>query len=590
MSLRTLEIVDLQDDDHLASQVSGFWELTQTSKLNVVYMWDEIRKYMFAVDTDHTSGEHNPWKNRTTRPKLTWIYDKMLTAYVKKLLPNDEFFRWKSSPGTKGKVKANAIQHFMKRKVRHPLVAMRKMVTQCLSDWLLTGNTFAGVEYIKEYQKNLVTGEKELIFKGAKPFRINPMDAVLDSAADTWEQSFFAFRRLIKREEFFAYVEENPDEYDKEAVEKIKAGHFGSYGADVVDYLKENNRTIEGVTIYDHWNSGRVELIKYYGAIYDKEEETFKINQEIVLGDRLFILKKGDNPSYIANKTVVYSGFRKRPDNLWSQGPFDNLMGLQYRIDHEENAKADALDACVYPIIKVTGDASDEEYQIKPGEVWHVPLNGKVELEYPDPRTFMFEQDIIGKEQIMEEFSGMPRETAGFRTPGEKTGYEVKALLDNAGEHPDEKLAQFESDFLEPLLNLMLELNIRNLDEADVESFRDEDVETWGKITIEDLRVDGRLYPVGIKHSKERADKIGKIQMLLEMGAQYAPQHTKLYRELQLLEEELNLEEEDIVEFGGGYMETVEFQQLQGQLEESMQREDMNATPQQLATADGGAS
>lgn len=586
-SLRVLTVEDIKADEDIAHQLSGFWDQAQNQRLNQITRWDETRKYLFATDTRHTSAKSNPWKNNTTRPKLTWLYDKALTSYTKKLLPNDHFFRWKSSPRQHQKVKANVIEHWMVHKLRNKFVSFRSIVGRCLGDWLSTGNAFAGVEYVKKYEQDLITGEKKLVFKGAKPYRISPWFANLDASAEEWNQSMFIHRRLIPKEQFLAFAEDNPDFYNAEAVEKVQLAHSKAFGRDVVDYMVDSNRNIDGVSIYDQWDSGVVEILEYYGAIRNHNDNKYESNQHLIVADRSFLLLKEPNPSFLVEKPIVFSSFRKRPDNLWGMGPLENLVGMQYRIDHEENVKADALDACAYPIRKITGDSTSEKYELKPGAEWYVPLNGDVELIYPDPRVAMFESDILGKERAMEEFAGLPRETAGFRTPGEKTGFEVQSLMSSAAEFPDEKLAEFESNFLEPLLNLLLELNIRNLDQFDLDSIPEEDLKEWGNISLDDLKVDGRIYPIGIKHSAERAQKISKIQGLVQIGASIAPEHLSKFRALEALQEESNLDEDHIIEFGAGLQEQAQLTKMSQLLQQQEQERNPDASAQQVEAAGG---
>src|SRR3546814_6463709 len=40
-------------------------------------------------------------------------------------------------------------------------------------------------------------------------------------------------------------------------------------------------------------------------------------------------------------------------------GPLDDLVGMQYRIDHLENAKADAFDLMIQPPLKIVGDVEE---------------------------------------------------------------------------------------------------------------------------------------------------------------------------------------------------------------------------------------
>lgn len=578
MTIRTLTVDDLASSEDMAAQVSGFWDVHQTQRLNQVYQWDELRQYIYATDTDSSSGVNNDWKNRTVRPKLTWIYDKMLTSYIQKLMPNDQFFRWKSSGKDENKETARVIEHFMRHKIKNKHVNFREIVASSVSDWLLTGNAFGGAEYIEKKQRSLAKdGEEIVVFRGARPIRYNPIDVNLDASASTWEDSFCITRELIRKEAFFSYVEDNPNAFLPEGVDIIRAGHNKAYNNDIVEYIKQKNRTIDGTTIYDSWAAGITEVLHYHGAMWDPITNTYKSNMHVIVGDRIALLYKGENPSYLYDKPVVFSSFRKRPDNLWGMGPLENLVGMQYRIDHEENLKSDALDACAYPIVKVTGDSGEQDYQVRPGETWYVPPGGDVELVYPDPRVGMFESDISIREQAMEEFASMPRETAGFRTPGEKTKYEVASLLNSAGEHPDEKLAQFESQYLEPLLNLMLELNIRNLSQTDLESIPAGDLEIWNNIKVEDLKVDGRLYPVGIKHSKEAGEKIQKTMAIIETASQIAPEHFNKFKAMKVLEEEMALDEEKLISFGAGMKEQKQLQKVQETLEKEEMRKDPNA-------------
>jgi len=51
----------------------------------------------------------------------------------------------------------------------------------------------------------------------------------------------------------------------------------------------------------------------------------------------------------------------------------------------------------------------------------------------------------------------------GFRSPGEKTKYEVQRLENASARIFQNKINQFEEQIVEPLLNAMLELARRNL-------------------------------------------------------------------------------------------------------------------------------
>ena len=133
----------------------------------------------------------------------------------------------------------------------------------------------------------------------------------------------------------------------------------------------------------------------------------------------------------------------------------------------------------------------------------------------------------------------------------------------------------------------MLELNIRNLDDFDLQSLPEEDVKIFGSLEVGDLKVDGRLYPIGIKHSKERAEKIGKVLQIIKVGAETFPQHIAMFRAAQVLSEEMNLDEDSIVEFGIGLVEAQDLQKLQAALNQKEQARNPDA-PTQATPGQGG--
>ena len=588
-SPRSLTVEDVSEPDDVATGVVEFWTKMEQERQRLVEKWDEVRSYVFATDTTATTANTSPWKNKTTRPKLTWIHDKLLSEYIRNLIPSDNFFRWMGSPRS-NKMKAKAVEHLMTHKLRHPLVQFRKTMAQCLDDFILFGNAFAGVEYVTITTKKISDGSTEIAFKGARPYRISPMDSAIEPTANSFQDSYFAHGVFKRYEKFFQEIDKNPGLYIKESVEKIKAAISRNYGEGVLDYIKEKALKIDGVDFQDAWASGNMHLIEYYGDIYDRKQGRFLPNQHVVVANKTWAIVIRPNDSYTGDKPVVHASWRKRPDNLWGMGPLENIIGLQYRIDHLENAKSDALDYCVYPIRKVTGDSTDLSYPLVPGAEWYVPAQGDVELIYPDPRVLMFESPINAYEREMEEYAGVPRETAGFRTPGEKTAFEVDQLLSHADQHFAEKLLQFESEFIEPLLNLLLELTVRNLTDYEMKSIPEEDMEGWSTLSPSDLKQDGRLYPIGSKHFKHRETRLQKLQQLFTLGAQMAPSHIKPYNALKTIEEESSLEDYGLVSFGGGLEEQAELQQKQKEIQDEMSRKDPNAQLAQPAPPQGQAA
>ena len=72
--------------------------------------------------------------------------------------------------------------------------------------------------------------------------------------------------------------------------------------------------------------------------------------------------------------------------------------------------------------------------------------------------------------------AGAPKQALGFRTPGERTAFEVQSLENAASRIFQHKIDKFEQFFLEPLINLMLESAKRNMETFDVVRVMDDDL------------------------------------------------------------------------------------------------------------------
>ena len=96
----------------------------------------------------------------------------------------------------------------------------------------------------------------------------------------------------------------------------------------------------------------------------------------------------------------------------------------------------------------------------------------------------------------MEEFAGAPKETMGFRTPGEDC-LEVQQLMTGARVFQD-KITNFEISVLEPLLNLMLSEARNGLNGSDLALvFNDlTQASTFTEVTASDIKTSGKIHPI----------------------------------------------------------------------------------------------
>jgi hypothetical protein len=312
---------------------------------------------------------------------------------------------------------------------------------------------------------------------------------------------------------------------------------------------KDNLYAIDGFTSFrDYLSSDVVEVLTFYGDLYDITDDNLMKNHVITVVDRHKLIGKKPNPSFFGYPPIFHVPWRKKQDNLWGMGPLDNLVGMQYRMDHVENMKADIFDLTTFPVQKVKGFVEDFVWQ--PGEKIFVSEEGDVEMMVPDVQALQANFEIQNLERLMEEMAGAPREAMGFRTPGEKTKYEVQRLENAAARVFQNKIKQFEEQKEEPLLNAMLEQARRNLtgslvikvfdDEFKVASFQD--------LSVEDITGIGRIKPVAARHFAEQADLIQNLTNLT--GSQLWPvvqPHFSGVKLAKILENIFNLDDYEVV-------------------------------------------
>jgi hypothetical protein len=259
-------------------------------------------------------------------------------------------------------------------------------------------------------------------------------------------------------------------------------------------------------------------------------------------------------------------------------GPLDNLVGMQYRIDHLENLKADALDLTIHPPLKIKGDV--EPFIWGPESTIHIPEDGDVTAMPPNQAAFQVNNEIGVIIQLMEEMAGAPKEAMGFRSPGEKTAFEVQQLQNAASRIFQHKINKFEIEFLEPIINTMLEVSKRYMDIAEVARVMDDDlgVADFISITKEDITAKGKLRPIGARHYAARAQLIQNMLGIFNspMGQMIAP-HLSSKRLASMIEEYMGFEQYEFIKDNAAIFEQAETQKLVNQVQQSIQTE--QATP-----------
>lgn len=491
--------------DKLAARITDMWVRWDQDRITWKEDKQELRAYLFATSTHTTTNSKLPWKNSTTTPKLTQIRDNLHANYMAALFPSENWFIWESSDkDQKLAMKRRAITNYMKQKLKASNFQL--LVSQLVYDYIDYGNVFVTFSYVRDIVSDAV------VYKGPKAYRINPMDIVMNPVAEYFEKSPVIRRMLKSIGDLLNDAETQPGlQYNRATIEKLL--EFRNNFRDDSDFKKNINLTIDGFgTFEDYVNSDMVELLEFTGDIYDPDTKQYKRNQIVTVADRQWILRSVDNPSWTGSKPIYHCGWRLRPDNLWAQGPLDQLVGMQYRIDHLENLKADVFDLIAVPVIKIKG-ATVEAFEYEPGAEVFCGDEGDIEFLRPDATSLNADLQINELMNRMEEMAGAPKQAMGIRTPGEKTKYEVQQLENAAGRIFQSKVSWFERNILEPLLNGMLAEAVRNFEGVERIRTVDEEfgTEIFEEITRNDLMASGKLYPIGARHFAEQAKFVQEL-------------------------------------------------------------------------------
>tara|TARA_R110000868_G_scaffold162408_1_gene393624 strand:- start:158 stop:1504 length:1347 start_codon:yes stop_codon:yes gene_type:complete len=413
-------------------------------------------------------------------------------------------------------------------------------------------------------------------YVGPKAYRINPTDIVFNPLSEDFSKTPVIRRMLKSVGDLLNDLETKPAlNYNKNIVDKALS--FRQNYQDDPEFRKEHNLAIDGFgSASEYLTSDMVELLEFWGDIYDVDTKKLLRNQLITVIDRKWILRKQSNPSWTGNKPMHHCGWRLRTDNLWAQGPLDQLVGMQYRIDHLENLKADVFDLIAYPIMVVSG-TTVEEFEYEPGATVFAGDEGKVDFIRPDATALQADMQINELMNRMEELAGAPKQAMGIRTPGEKTKYEVQTLENAAGRIFQSKVSWFERNILEPLLNGMLAESIRNFEGIERIRTVDQDygTEIFVEITKSDLMAAGKIYPIGARHFAEQARFVQEMSQTMAAirAIPSVAAHISGKAIAKALEENLGWQNYKIVQDNALVFEQAETQRLMNQVSEDIQTE-----------------
>jgi hypothetical protein len=570
-------------EDSLACAIANQYVEWQTFRQVKISDWTELRKYLYATDTRQTSNSLLPWKNSTTVPKLTQIRDNLTANYLTRLFPKRKFLDWIASKSSEDQqAKRTAILAYMNWAISQPM--FKETFGQLILDYIDYGNAIATVEWID--QRNEDSGNVQSGYVGPAIRRISPLDIVFNPTAPSFVESPKIIRSLItmgelKKKLDSLTTDENVEEY------KALWNYFLEQRESARAYPEESNAKeafyqMDGFSSYrDYLMSNYVEVLTFYGDLFDWETKELLKNHVITVVDRHKVIGKKPNPSYFGYPPIFHVGWRPRQDNLWAMGPLDNLVGMQYRLDHIENLKSDVFDLIAYPVLKIKGYVNDFNWE--PMARIQTDAEGDVEMVMPPFQVLQMNNEIQYLVGMMEEMAGAPKEAMGFRTPGEKTLGEFQQLANAASRIFDVKSAQFEERFSERLFNAMLELARRNISGVqEINVFDDEfKIQTFLSLTADDITGAGTLKPIAARHYAERADLIQNLNSIMStpMGQDPAVTvHMSGLKMAKMLEEVIDIDDYEIVQPFVRLYEQEEAKRLMAAGEEQTQMNIMQPT------------
>lgn len=590
------EFLEALDADALAAEIAVKWQGGVNNRNPWATRVKELRDYVFATDTRTTSNKKNGWKNSTTLPKLCQIRDNLHANYMAALFPNENWLKWEAYTQEDAAIqKSETIEAYMSNKTRK--FNFVETVSRLVYDYIDYGNFFMDVEYTVRYRTN-EAGDREVVDQGPVLIRRSPFDVVFNLAAPTFDQSYHIVRTIKTMGELEREIRQNPEAgYLAEALAKQVAfrARAASFTSDEANKL--SGIQVDGFGSYSEYlQSDYVELLEFRGNIRDANNNEYLENKIITVMDRSTVVRNVPMPSWLGESTLTHGGWRLRPDNLMAMGPLDNLVGMQYRIDHLENIKADMWDLTVQPPIVMKGQI--EEFDWEPLAEIFLGDDGEIDVLKIDSTALGVDSQIAILEQKMDEFAGAPKQAIGARTPGEKTAFEVQTLENNANKMFQEKTISFEMK-LERALNIMLEVSKRNLEGVDIIGVMDTDfgVQRFLELSKADIVSQGKIVPVGARHFAARAQNVQNYQGLRNMVGidPGVMNHISGIKEAEMLEDLLGFEKYELVRQNVRLEEAAESQRLtqslQGQLEEEALTpadEEEEAALQQVIGEQGG--
>lgn len=519
---RTFEIKQIQNPDSLATAIANKFVDWENARDRWYSNAKETLENLYATSTRDIFNQTREFDNSTHIPKLTQIRDMLITYYLDAMFSLPDYVDWEpyDYESTDAEVK-RTLKSLIKQMVEDS--KFKPTIRELVEDYVDYGNAFATAVYTRE---TLQANDKQysIVYEGPKAVRIDPLNIYFDPLASSFEKSPKIIRTIRTLGELMAEADELTDDAEiykkalKKAIEK-RSTIYSQVAGKNPDVIKDDVCNIAGLGSWSsYYNSDTVEILTFYGDLYDIDKNKLHKNTRIVIMDRCSVLLEEPIKNLGFGCNIFKAGWRDRKDNLWSMSPLDNIKGLQFMIDFLENKRADIFNFISNPMWLTKGDVEMPEY-LYPGCHIGVDVDGDFRTIAPDATALQADLYIDRYINLMEEMAGTPREAMGFRTPGEKTAFEVSQLNTASSRLFNEKTRKFEMEMLEPLLTLMLRIFLSDTTRtAKLRNKLEDGTILFEDVDVASLSAQGRFVAMGSNTYTEKARTAQTVMQLYNSG------------------------------------------------------------------------
>lgn len=472
--------------------------------------WREVEAYKYATDTTSLPQGSN-FEHTTHIPVVAQIHEDLTAIVDQVLFPHEDWFSFKPGDKTSAMAeKRDAVVSYLKN--RNDLSGIMGELRKCIDDYITYGNCFFMVGY-----KNESDPESDSVgYAGPCGTRISPYDIVFDPTAATFRET----PKIIREDITIGELKRRQDDprlgWDKEVIQRILDERSLGMTGVFRDDEKGEQYVPSGFTSRQAYLvSGTVQLLWFYGDIYDPVTQELRKNRVVVCVDGEQVLFDDEVDTWDGKPMIYHAGWKRRPDNIWAMGPLDNIIGINYQVNHRENAKSDALDRMIVPDRVYLGDVEEVYDEELRRTIYLSPEGGGVQDLGIDTQFFSFDLHIDRLQQQARLAARLPQELVGFRTPGEKTFGEVSSLIDGGMRGFIHKIQDFEKNLLVPMLQSELEISRKFLDDTiSIPGVSQEGYTPFLDVSRNDLKVSGQLIPEGASRFARKNQLLSTMSQL----------------------------------------------------------------------------